>query len=72
MGRICPHAEIKNNAGETVCLLQDRDVCNCIDVENYEDDKDLQHFKDTVIGLWATDRPDLLCAKDKEMMFKIK
>jgi hypothetical protein len=32
--------------------------------------KELQHFKDTVIGLWATDRPDLIDDPEK-IMFQI-
>jgi len=32
--------------------------------------KDLQHHKDTTVGLWATDRPDLII-DEKKIMFKI-
>ena len=33
--------------------------------------KDLQHHKDTTIGLWATDRPDLI-EDPKSVLFEIK
>ena len=33
--------------------------------------KELRHFRDTVIGLWATDRPDLVDDPQK-IMFQIK
>ena len=33
--------------------------------------KDLQHHRDTTIGLWATDRPDLI-HDPKKIMFIIK
>lgn len=32
--------------------------------------KELQHHKDTTIGLWATDRPDLI-EDPKNIMFQI-
>lgn len=32
--------------------------------------KDLQHHKDTTVGLWATDRPDLI-EDPQKMMFQI-
>jgi hypothetical protein len=43
-----------------------------IDYEKYQRKIDeLQYFKDSTIGLWATDRPDLI--KDpKKVMFEIK
>jgi len=31
--------------------------------------KDLQHHKDTTLGLWATDRPDLIPKELKEKIF---
>lgn len=36
--------------------------------------KKLQHFKDTTIELWATDRPDLLTKEEKQKchLFQIK
>jgi hypothetical protein len=42
------------------------------DYEKYQRKIDeLQYFKDSTIGLWATDRPDLI--KDpKKVMFEIK
>jgi hypothetical protein len=33
--------------------------------------KDLQHHKDTTVGLWATDRPDLI-DDPKKLLFEIK
>lgn len=33
--------------------------------------KQLQHFKDTSVGLWATDRPNLIKC-DKEILFELK
>ena len=33
--------------------------------------KELQHHKDTTIGLWATDRPDLV-EDPKKIMFQLK
>ena len=33
--------------------------------------KQLQHFKDTSVGLWATDRSDLIKC-DKEIFFELK
>lgn len=41
MSRICEYAEIANNAGETVCLKTNRDVCNCPDVENCKETKSI-------------------------------
>jgi len=32
--------------------------------------KDLQHHKDTTVGLWATDRPDMIMDENK-IMFQI-
>ena len=34
--------------------------------------KYLQHFKDTTIGLYATDRPDLIPMEYKDLFFEIK
>lgn len=31
--------------------------------------KNLQHHKDTTVGLWATDRPDLIPQELKEKLF---
>jgi hypothetical protein len=31
--------------------------------------KDLQHHKDTTVGLWATDRPELIPQELKEKLF---
>jgi hypothetical protein len=41
---------------------------------NISELEQLRHFKDTVIGLWATDRPDLLTDEEKERchLFQIK
>ena len=33
--------------------------------------KDLKHHRNTTIGLWATDRPDLI-QDPKKIMFRIK
>ncbi len=33
--------------------------------------KELQHHHDTTVGLWATDRPDLI-SDPKKLMFEIK
>jgi len=33
--------------------------------------EELQHHKDTTLGLWATDRPDLI-EDPKKIMFEIK
>jgi hypothetical protein len=33
--------------------------------------KELQHHRDTTIGLWATDRPDLV-SDPKAIMFQLK
>jgi hypothetical protein len=34
--------------------------------------KELQHHKDTTVGLWATDRPDLIPEDIKHLFFQIK
>lgn len=33
--------------------------------------KELQHYKDTTVGLWATDRPDMV-QDPKKIMFQLK
>lgn len=33
--------------------------------------KELEHHRDTTVGLWATDRPDLI-KDDKNLLFEIK
>jgi len=33
--------------------------------------KELQHYKDTTVGLWATDRPDLI-QDTKKILFQLK
>lgn len=33
--------------------------------------RELQHYKDTTVGLYATDRPDLLTDK-QEILFQLK
>lgn len=41
---------------------------------NLPEIEQLRHFKDTVIGLWATDRPDLFTDEEKEKfhLFQLK
>lgn len=34
--------------------------------------KDLVYFKDTTIGLWATDKPELIPENIKHLFFQIK
>lgn len=38
--------------------------------DEMNDIKSLQHHKDTSVGLWATDRPDLIT--EKEVLFELK
>jgi hypothetical protein len=39
--------------------------------EMKEQNKKLEHHKDTTVGLWATDRPDLIPKEIKELLFEI-
>jgi hypothetical protein len=36
-----------------------------------EQNKKLMHHKDTTVGLWATDRPDLIPESVKDLFFQI-
>ena len=33
--------------------------------------KELEHYKDTTVGLWATDRPDLIPKEIKDLFFEV-
>lgn len=58
------------------------DKCNCSDPENnpcqwqlsHDQILELQHFKTTAVGLWATDIPDALTEEEQERcsLFKIE
>ena len=37
-----------------------------------EEFADLQHFKDSSIGLWCTDKPELIPEEIKHLFFQIK
>ncbi len=56
------------------CPLSDQENKPCQWELSYEQILELQHFKTTVVGLWATDRPDLLYDEEKLRchLFEIK
>jgi len=35
-------------------------------------EKELKHYHDTTVGLWATDRPDLIPKDKKHLFFKLE
>ena len=39
--------------------------------KQYLDSKELQHYRDRTVGLWATDRPDLI-EDPKGIMFRLE
>ena len=53
-----------NNNGYDLILKKE-----CISLDEYI--KSLEHHRDTTVGLWATDRPDLI-EDPKNIMFEIK
>ena len=65
-------AYIKGSCGELVdsFMAIDSDSFSKISEEIYKKYiKNLQHNKDTTVGLWATDRPDMIPYELKEKYF---
>ncbi len=61
-----PRRIINKFSNEGSDLIEKND---CTSFEDYV--KDLEHHRDTTIGLWATDRPDLI-GDPKKVLFEIK
>jgi len=63
---------IENNWEERSTGMFDRNsLADLMERYAQQNNKDLKHYQDTTVGLWATDRPDLII-DDKKIMFKLK
>ena len=59
--------------GENILVYRMKGV-ECVSLDDYielqKENEEMKHYQDTTVGLWATDRPDLIVDK-KKIMFQL-